>query len=246
MNAMPDVNYIKHLNAVYDQFQKDSRLNPTHISLYMALFQYWNHHRFPEQFQINREEIMKLAKVGSKSTYHRVLKELTHWKYIIYLPSHNPFKGSKIKMLIFGTSTEQAVDQPMYQAVPKLRQAVGRINKHNKPIQTNKNESKRTHPQKEQVVIDFFKKNKWPAVEAQKFFNHYQANGWKVGGKTEMKDWHASAKKWMLNYKEQLSQIKDKSNVSPSMHPTSAARGMHTKGADNLHTNRNKNYDEPL
>lgn len=188
---------------------------------------------------------MKLAKVGSKSTYHRNLKELTHWKYIVYLPSHNPFKGSKIMMPIFGTSNGQPVNQPLYQAIPKSRQAVGRTNKQNKPIQTNENESKGTHPQKEQEVIDFFQKNKWPVVEAQKFFNHYQANGWKIGGKTDIRDWHACAKKWMLNYREQLSQNQDKSHSTLS-NPRSKPKATHENGTDNLHTNRNKNYSEPL
>ncbi len=57
------MNYIKHLNAIFQQFSKDSRLNPTHISLYMALFQFWNINRFPAVFYINREEFMKMAKV---------------------------------------------------------------------------------------------------------------------------------------------------------------------------------------
>src|SRR5690606_25104047 len=40
--SMEEVNYVKHLNGVFRQFARDSRLNPTHISLYMALFQLWN------------------------------------------------------------------------------------------------------------------------------------------------------------------------------------------------------------
>ena len=106
---MEDVNYIKHLNAVFNQFSKDSRLNPTHISLYIALFQLWNLNRFLEEFFVNRDEVMQLSKIGSKSTYHRCIKELNHWKYIVYFPSHNPYRGSKIKMLKFGTSFGQVV-----------------------------------------------------------------------------------------------------------------------------------------
>ena len=98
---MEEVNYIKHLNAVFNQFSKDSRLNPTHISLYIALFQLWNLNRFLEEFFINRDEVMQLSKIGSKSTYHRCIKELNHWKYIVYFPSHNPYRGSKIKMFKF-------------------------------------------------------------------------------------------------------------------------------------------------
>ena len=33
------MNYIKLLNAAFEKFYFDDRLNPTHISLYMALFQ---------------------------------------------------------------------------------------------------------------------------------------------------------------------------------------------------------------
>ena len=43
---MPDINYIKHLNTVFEQFSKDNKLNPTHISLYVTLFQHWNLNKF--------------------------------------------------------------------------------------------------------------------------------------------------------------------------------------------------------
>ncbi len=33
-------------------------------------------------------------------------------------------------------------------------------------------------------------------IEAGKFHDHYSANGWKVGGKTKMKDWRAAARGW--------------------------------------------------
>jgi hypothetical protein len=47
---MQKVNYILHLKGVFTQFSKDNNLNPTHISLYMALFQIWNINRFTEVF----------------------------------------------------------------------------------------------------------------------------------------------------------------------------------------------------
>lgn len=105
------MNYIKHLNGVFGQFAKDNRLNPTHISLYVALFQIWNKNFFKDEFYINREEVMAFSKIGSKSTYHRCIKELNHWNYLLYTPSHNPFKGSRIKMFNFETSTGQVLYQ---------------------------------------------------------------------------------------------------------------------------------------
>ena len=64
---MPEINYIKHLQAVFIQFSKDNRLNPTHISLYIALFQVWNKNRFPEEFFVMRDELMTFSKIGSKN-----------------------------------------------------------------------------------------------------------------------------------------------------------------------------------
>ena len=65
------MNYIKLLNAAFEKFYFDDRLNPTHISLYMALFQEWNSSRFADEFYVNRRDLMRVAKIGSKSTYHR-------------------------------------------------------------------------------------------------------------------------------------------------------------------------------
>jgi len=133
---LEDINYIKHLNGVFAQFSKDNRLNPTHISLYIGLFQLWNFNYFMEEFYINREEAMAYSKIGSKSTYHRCIRELSHWNYIRYIPSHNPFKGSRIKMFNFGTSYGQAMDGNSPELGTSIGQALVSINK---PLQKKKN-----------------------------------------------------------------------------------------------------------
>ena len=228
---MEQVNYIKHLNAVFLQFSKDSRLNPTHISLYVALFQLWNNYHFPMEFYVNREEAMRFSKIGSKTTYHRCIKELHHWNYLLYEPSHNPFKGSRIKMFNFGTSDGQALYPNPTNIGTSNGQAVVSINKH---IQTGKNKANDTKldkPKNENEVIDFFEKENWPELEAKKFYNHYQGIGWKVGGKTKIIDWHATARNWMIKA-EELKEEKTMVAVS--------------QNTDNLKTSSNKNYNEPL
>ena len=37
--------------------------------------------------------------------------------------------------------------------------------------------------------------------ECEKFFDHFESNGWKQGGKTPMRDWKASFRNWMRNAK---------------------------------------------
>ena len=164
---------------------------------------------------------MQLSKIGSKATYHRCLKNMDDWNYIKYLPSHNPFKGSKIKMLIFSATSEQ----DLAKLETSSEQALVSNTNYNKQEE---NSSKCKLPKTEIEVVDFFKSKKWPALEGLKFFNHYQAIGWKLGGKMKITDWHAVASSWMLKAKE----LQTDKRLSQNQ--------------DNLKTSTEKNYGEPL
>ena len=103
-----DVNYIKHLNNINQKFF-DSDLDCTDISLYNALFQLWNNCGFDSVMSINRNDVMKLSKIGSVNTYLKCLKKLHELKFIEYKPSHNPLKGSIINLFRFDTSSDNVV-----------------------------------------------------------------------------------------------------------------------------------------
>ncbi|UMB60158.1 hypothetical protein MHL31_13865 [Lutibacter sp. A80] len=226
---MEQINYIKHLNGIFHQFSKDTRLNPTHISLYVALFQFWNFSRFPDEFYINREEVMKFSKIGSNTTYHRCIKELSHWKYILYKPSHNPFKGSKVKLFNFSTSDKQELYLDSTINGQALVSNIN-INKHN--INNNK-------PLSIKEVLNFFKKKNWSENEAEKFFNYYESVGWKKGN-TPIENWQAAAESWMLKTDDFKISTRKKSKTNQNTDlPLD-------QDQDNLHTNQNKNYNEPL
>jgi hypothetical protein len=95
------MNYIKHLTGFFDKVAKDRSLNPTHVSLYMSLFQFWNCNRFKNPISISRDEVMRISKISSKATYHKCLKALHAQGYIKYEPSYNPFKGSHVFLFNF-------------------------------------------------------------------------------------------------------------------------------------------------
>ncbi|WP_298152263.1 transcriptional regulator [Flavobacterium sp.] len=95
------MNYIKHLTGFFDKVAKDKHLNPTHVSLYIALFQFWNYNRFKNPISITRDEVMRISKISSKATYHKCLKALHEQGYIKYEPSYNPFKGSHVFLFNF-------------------------------------------------------------------------------------------------------------------------------------------------
>ncbi|QFZ53320.1 transcriptional regulator [Oceanihabitans sp. IOP_32] len=95
------MNYIKHLTGFFDKVINDNTLNPTHISLYIALFQFWNCNRFRNPISISRDEVMRISKISSKATYHKCLKNLHALGYIKYEPSYNPYKGSLVHLFNF-------------------------------------------------------------------------------------------------------------------------------------------------
>jgi hypothetical protein len=95
------MNYIRHLNAFFSFVRSDNRLTSSHVSLYLALFQYWNFNRFQNPFPIYRENIMQICKIGSKNTYHKCLKDLHATHYIIYqagITRHQPVKITIIRL----------------------------------------------------------------------------------------------------------------------------------------------------
>lgn len=243
------MNYIKHLSGFFDKVSKDDRLNPTHISLYVSLFQFWNACRFHNPISISRNEAMKVSKICSKATYHKCIRELNDFGYLSYHPSYNPFKGSLVYLFDFRTGSEQAPNGEH----TKIRTGnelalVPYINKTNNNKQKTK-ANERAHQKKNNVKVsgsrkkkkvaskkkndfvppeitevrEYFVLQKYTGIEAEKFFNHFTSNGWLVSGKTPMRNWQAAANKWMLN-----------------------SNSFNKSSKSNLHATTEKNYNEAL
>jgi len=314
------MNYIKHLTGFFDKVAKDKLLNPTHVSLYIALFQFWNINRFRNPISISRHEIMRISKISSLATYHRCLKLLDAHGYIKYEPSFNPYKGSHVFLFNFAddlkptarnertaasnfehvdeqvvnkhcTSTETGSEQVSEQAlVPYINNtnSTNILNDSNslnldEPAKKNEDESlnffksdvhekEKSSAKKEkdytalvtdssteqesvehvrhlfssqiekppevfserplpnptiEEVINYFREQNYPEIEANKFFNYFKSIGWLVGGKTPMTDWPAAARNWILN--------------APKF--VSNERTDRTKSLD---TSAGKDYSEPL
>ncbi|MBP2283072.1 hypothetical protein H4V97_001390 [Flavobacterium sp. CG_23.5] len=95
------MNYLKHLTEFFDRIMQDQNLNPTHISLYMVLFQFWNVNRFQNPITITRDEVMQSSKIYSKATYQKFRRELNEKGFLRYEPSFNPYKGSSVHLIDF-------------------------------------------------------------------------------------------------------------------------------------------------
>ncbi|PKD18417.1 hypothetical protein APR41_04505 [Salegentibacter salinarum] len=236
------MNYIRLLTEVTEKFKNDDRLNATHISIYYALFQYWNLFRFRKQFFVQREEIMQASKVGSLTTYHRCIRELSKWNYITYLPSKNPLKGSQVMMSIFWSSSKQVMDElktsdnrPVNKFKPCNEQVEDKsgtspgqalVYETNNSKPTKETKYTRDRPKGADEVVSFFKEQRWSVQEALKFYHHYEANGWKVGGNNPVQNWKSLANSWVLKAEEFKKSTR--------------------KETDHLKTTKNKDYGQPL
>lgn len=121
------MNYIKHLTGFFDKVANDRQLNPTHVSLYMSLFQFWNYNRFKNPISISRDEIMRISKISSKATYHKCLKALHAQGYIKYEPSYNPFKGSHVFLFNFSDDLKPLQKNTSSNFKPVTEQVVGKL-----------------------------------------------------------------------------------------------------------------------
>ena len=308
------MNYIKHLTGFFEKVVADKTLNPTHISLYIALFQFWNCNRFKNPISISRDELMRISKISSKATYHKCLRNLHELGYINYQPSYNPFKGSHVIMFNFSeilkpqtkaertpliepilyisgeqvanksltnlqTSDEQALvsyinntnitnnlkntkglnasqpssksenelsDAEMSKVANKEKKLREKKKKHeenlietssgNIPVRNHfivpglKPEKLNTNfkPTLEEVKL-YFSQEKFPDLEAQKFYNYFASIGWLVGGRTPMQNWNAAAQNWMLN----ANKFTKESQPLP-------------QNTNKLNATTEKNYAEPL
>ncbi|MDC0008298.1 hypothetical protein OAE12_01160 [bacterium] len=177
---MEKVNYIIHLNAVFERFNNDDRIKQGHITLYLAFFQKWNREYFKKTLTINRAAIIKRAKFKSKTTYHNYLKDLSDWGYLDYFPSFNPARGSRVRLPIFGTSSGTSYGtlprQNMASNVPEPSQNLVPYYKH----KTKENLNKQARPKNGQAVLIFFKMNNWPETEGRKFYAYYESKDWKL------------------------------------------------------------------
>ena len=319
------MNYIKHLTGFFEKVSADYDLNPTHISLYMAIFQLWNQNRFQNPISISRDELMRISKIASTATYHKCMKDLTEREYVIYKPSFNPFKGSilevcnldfyskpvpkkELKKRATKSKNDQVIEQVneqvtkqalnKHQTSSKHVPYINNINNTNiinlakqeisknekklnftnsifdevqesdlkvekekqkklreknkkkdenhssitssdclsRPIGIEKLVSKFIKPTLEEAQIYFLEKN-FTEIEAQRFFNYFESNGWLVGGRTKMKDWKAAARNWMLNARK----FGNKTNASVQTEPKTI--NLNPK---HLHVTNQKNYGEAL
>ncbi|WP_298739170.1 hypothetical protein [uncultured Chitinophaga sp.] len=294
------MNYIHHLNTFLWILQRERRLTPSHISLYLALFHHWNCNRFQHPFPLFRDRLMQISGIGSKNTYLKCLKELHRYGYIRYYPSLHRHHRSMVSLIrwkkmseanrqltifqagnpengpltitemgqliaIIGTLTVPDPIQPMVKSepatVPDLspiyKQELRKENKEsdphppsfpadNRPGKNGNQFAARgaarppalSLPPPKDAVLQYFAAASYSEKDALKFYAHYQANGWLLGGKVPIQDWQAAADKWVSNSFEYQRVNTSKTNQHAGT-KSDQLLGQHK-------VNQDKSYDKPF
>lgn len=84
------------LSEFFEAIEADARISITHIGIYAALLRYRIQVGFINPIQVFSHEIMDIAKISSAITYHKCVRDLSDYGYIIYEPSFSHTKGSRI------------------------------------------------------------------------------------------------------------------------------------------------------
>lgn len=85
-------------SGFFDAIANDARIGTTHISLYMALLKQWSLNIGNNSFSVERDNVMKAAKINSRQTYNRCMSNLHEFGYISYKPAINGARRSKVSL----------------------------------------------------------------------------------------------------------------------------------------------------
>jgi hypothetical protein len=86
--------------TIFRCLAKDERISVWHFAIYMSLVHKWVAGGLVNPIAISRKEIMGQTHIGSIVTYHKCIRQLKEFGYIIYEPSYNPFIGSYVHLLV--------------------------------------------------------------------------------------------------------------------------------------------------
>lgn len=167
--------------SYFERIIQDNMMHPSHISLYVSLFQLWSMNTFQNPFRICRKEVMKISKIKSFATYHKCINEIHNAGFIIYRPSYDFYIGSSIEMVDYRSVMvfeNKAVLEP-----EKFHQ-----------------EAHFSIPNLCDIEI-YFNEREMLSDEAMQFYLSYQAKNWKLSNKEPMKCWRSAARNWITKVK---------------------------------------------
>ena len=131
---------------------------------------------------------------------HRSILKLVELHNLVRVGLHYRYPNATLSL---GYDSCQVVDNQQKGSYPNARVATTLQDKEKEPVQEKDKGGtggRFKKPGLEEVRL-YFEKSGVPNSEAEKFFNYYESNGWRVG-KNPMRSWHGAASNWKKNFEE--------------------------------------------
>jgi hypothetical protein len=78
----------RSLEQFFTAISNDPRIGCTHIGLFAAILYYWQVKGYTLPIRAYAHEIMPLSKISASTTYHKCIRDLHDFGYILYEPSY--------------------------------------------------------------------------------------------------------------------------------------------------------------
>jgi len=152
------------------------------------------------QVRVALNKLQKTNEITLKTTHHYTMIFVENWRYYQDVDAEN------------STPNDKAVAQQQHS---NSKAVATNKNDNNEKNDKNERKKKRTVFKKPTIEeIDAYCKERKNKVNATLFHDHYESNGWLVGGKSKMKNWKAAVRTWEQNNYNIKKSSKDKSDVN--------------------------------
>lgn len=183
------MNYLLEINAFYNWLETNS-LSPGAVNLWHALMATANKAGWADKFSV-AVSVLEIKTGLNKRTIERARVELCKAGRIEW--RRRMGNKSAIYCMVSFYDDARQVATAKTTAADSAAPKPGKVQAARGADSTNDKNSRFVRPTLEDVRQYCTERNN--RVDAVKFINHYEANGWMIG-KTRMKDWRAAVRTW--------------------------------------------------
>jgi hypothetical protein len=176
-------------------FSNPELIKPNHCAVYSFAIEHCNRLGWKEKFGFPSSMAMEATGIKSYSVYKKTFDDLVEYDFFTVIQySKNQYSSNIIALKENNKAHSKALDKAMIKHVTKQDESICSIDKQ----ETNKQETINKFIIPTILEISEYCKERNNKVDAERFFNHYESNGWIVG-KVKMKSWKAAVRTWEKN-----------------------------------------------
>jgi hypothetical protein len=152
----------------------------------------WSEIRLSERWKWSRGKVRRF--LSELETEQMIVQQKDRRKSLITICNYDEFQGAEPPL----DTTDSTTDE---QEADRKQDTIKKDKKGKKVV------APRFSPPTQTDVAAYMAEkgmvNGRVTLESEKFVDYYTSNGWKVGGKSAMKDWKASVRNWLKNIKQE-------------------------------------------